>query len=264
MKQYGLLGFPLMHSFSCSYFTEKFRIEDIDATYQNFSTPNLDFFFRLIEENPLLSGLNVTIPYKQAVIPYLDSLDSEAEAIGAVNVIKINRDNNGKPHLTGYNSDLIGFRESIRPFIENLRNRIKGKNGDAPNANKALKALILGTGGVSKAIEYGLEQLGVETMQVSRTPAPGLFTYNQLNEDIYKDYAIIVNATPLGTMPEIDICPPIHYESITQDHVLFDVVYNPEKTLFLKKGEQRGATIKNGLEMLQLQAEAAWKIWNNL
>jgi len=262
MKQYGLLGFPLIHLFSCNYFTEKFKMEAIDALYQNFSTPNIDLFPRLINDNPLLYGLNVTIPYKQAVIPYLDSLDPEAEAIGAVNVIKINHDRNGKPHLTGYNSDLTGFRESIRPFIDNLRNRIKGKNGDELNANKTLKALILGTGGVSKAIEYGLEQLDIETMQVSRTQASGLFTYNQLNEDIYKDYAIIVNATPLGTMPEIDTCPPIHYESITPDHLLFDVVYNPDKTLFLKKGEQRGATIKNGLEMLHLQAEAAWKIWN--
>jgi len=262
MKQYGLLGFPLMHSFSGSYFNEKFRIEGIDAIYQNFSTPNLDLFPRLIENNPLLSGLNVTIPYKQAVISYLDSLDPEAEAIGAVNVIKINRDSNGKLHLTGYNSDLTGFRESIRPLIDNLRNSIKENSGGVLNANKTLKALILGTGGVSKAIEYGLEQLGIETMEVSRKPAPGLFTYNQLNEDIYKDYTIIVNATPLGTVPEIDTCPPIHYESLTPNHLLFDVVYNPEKTLFLKKGEQRGATIKNGLEMLHLQAEAAWKIWN--
>jgi shikimate dehydrogenase len=261
MKQYGLLGFPLVHSFSCSYFTEKFRIEDIDATYQNFSTPNLNLFPRLIEDNLLLSGLNVTIPYKQAIISYLDSLDPEAESIGAVNVIKIIRDSNGKPHLTGYNSDLTGFRESIRPFIDNLHNRIK-KNGHELNANKTLKALILGTGGVSKAIKYGLEQLGIETMLVSRTPAPGLFTYNQLNEHTYKDYTIIVNATPLGTTPKIDTCPPIHYESITPDHLLFDVVYNPEKTLFLKKGERRGATIKNGLEMLHLQAETSWKIWN--
>jgi len=166
--------------------------------------------------------------------------------------------------LYGCNTDLIGFRESIRPYVESIRNNIMAKSGDiSKDTNRTIKALILGTGGVSKAIEYGLKQLSVETIFVSRTPSPGRLTYYQLNESNYNEYSIIVNATPLGMTPDVDTCPPIAYDAIGPDHLLFDAVYNPEKTLFLKKGEEQGATIKNGLEMLYLQAEAAWEIWNS-
>jgi shikimate dehydrogenase len=254
MKQYGLLGYPLSHSFSRAYFNEKFKVEGIDASYQNFAIPSIKELPRLISDNPQLVGLNVTIPYKQTVLSYLDCLDSEAEAIGAINVIRIKRNENGDTRLIGYNSDIVGFRESIRPYVETIRNKI--------DASIVIKALILGTGGVSKAIERGLKQLGVETIFVSRHPSPGRLDYYKLNERNYNEYSIIVNATPLGMIPDVDTCPPLIYESIGPDHLLFDAVYNPEKTLFLKKGEEQGATIKNGLEMLYLQADAAWKIWN--
>lgn len=255
MRQYGLLGYPLSHSFSRAYFNEKFKKEGLDASYQNFAIPSIKELPRIISDNPQLVGLNVTIPYKQTVLSYMDSLDSEAEAIGAVNVIRIIRDENGSTRLIGYNSDIVGFRESIRPYVETIRNkRVTGI---------VMKALILGTGGVSKAIEYGLNQLGVETFFVSRNPSPGRLNYKRLNESNYNEYSIIVNATPLGMTPDIDTCPPLNYEFLGPDHLLFDAVYNPEKTLFLKKGEEQGATIKNGLEMLYLQADAAWKIWNS-
>jgi len=249
MRQYGLLGYPLSHSFSCGFFTEKFKREAIDAQYNNFAIFSIEQLPRLIAENPLLVGLNVTIPYKQAVIPYLSALDSEAEAIGAVNTIRIERSENALPRLIGYNSDLIGFRESIRPFVEKMR-------------NPSLKALILGTGGASKAIGYALKQLGIESLCVSRTSEPGRITYENLDSHFYEEYHIIINTTPLGMFPNVRTCPPINYLAIGPGHLFFDAVYNPEKTLFLQKGEEQGATIKNGMEMLHLQAEASWKIWN--
>jgi len=249
IKQYGLLGYPLSHSFSKGYFTEKFRKEGIAAVYENFALPSILEFPSLILSSPQLVGLNVTIPYKQAVMTYLDALDPEAEAVGAVNVIRIERLVGQKPFLTGYNSDLVGFRESIRPLVSTI-------------GNLSLKALVLGTGGASKAILYGLHQLGVESQLVSRRSAPGQITYEDLTAAHYKDFRIIVNTTPLGMSPNIDTCPPLDYSLIDSGHLLFDAVYNPEKTLFLQKGEAQGATIKNGLEMLHLQAEAAWDIWN--
>jgi len=261
MRQYGLLGYPLSHSFSSGYFTEKFYSEGIFAVYENFPLPVIEQFPQLIKFKSQLVGLNVTIPYKQTIIPYLDELDPEAAEIGAVNVILIERIKNKKPRLVGYNSDIIGFRESIRPFVEALR--IPNKKTPSENiSNLPLKALILGTGGASKAINYGLNQLGVETLFVSRNPTPGQVTYQDLDKKYYEDYRIIVNTTPLGMYPQVETCPPIDYSALNSRHLLFDAVYNPEKTLFLKKGEERGATIKNGLEMLHLQAEAAWKIWN--
>jgi shikimate dehydrogenase len=248
MKQYGLLGYPLSHSFSKGYFTEKFSKEGIDAVYNNFSIPSIEDFPELIKAHPDLVGLNVTIPYKQAVIPFLNELNFEAREMGAVNVIRVERDLAGAVRLVGYNSDLVGFRESIRPYITAMG---PGK----------WKALVLGTGGASKAIVYGLKQLGVDVQSVSRTPGANCITYHDLTARHYRSYQIVVNTTPLGMSPHYETYPPLDYSSLDSGHLLFDAVYNPEKTLFLQKGEEQGATIKNGLEMLHLQAEAAWKIW---
>jgi shikimate dehydrogenase len=248
MKQFGLLGYPLSHSFSKGYFTEKFRKEGIDAVYENFALPSITEFPELIAYSPFLAGINVTIPYKEAVIPYLDALDPVADAVGAVNVVRIIRSEEDL-RLIGYNSDVIGFRESIRPLI-------------AAMGAEPLQALVLGTGGASKAVVYGLKQLGVESVLVSRRAAPGQFSYEELTPGIYKAFRIIVNTTPLGMSPKIDACPPLDYALLGSAHLLFDAVYNPDKTLFLQQGEACGATIKNGLEMLHLQAEAAWDIWN--
>lgn len=247
MKLYGLLGYPLSHSFSKGYFTEKFRKESIDAVYENFALPSIEELPELIAYTPFLAGFNVTIPYKQAVIPYLDSLDPVASAVGAVNVVRILR--SSELRLVGYNTDVIGFRESIRPLVETM-------------GREPLKALVLGTGGASKAIVHGLSQLGIESLLVSRQTSLGQLSYEQLKPAYYKEYRIIVNTTPLGMSPKIDACPPLDYSLIGPEHVLFDAVYNPEKTLFLQKGEIQGSKIKNGLEMLHLQAEAAWDIWN--
>lgn len=265
MRQYGLIGYPLSHSFSQEYFTEKFNREGIDAIYENFALPTIELFPDLISENAKLVGLNVTIPYKQKVIPYLDALDREAQAIGAVNVIRIERNENVKPRLIGFNSDFLGFLESIRPYVEAMRLSLKesASNLKESGESNVLKALILGTGGASKAIKYGLNQLGVETLFVSRTGGYGRITYQDLSSSIYEEYRIIVNTTPLGMFPAVAGYPPLNYQNIGPKHLLFDLVYNPEKTLFLQKGEEQGATIKNGLEMLHLQAIASWKIWNN-
>jgi len=262
MNIYGLLGYPLSHSFSKGFFTEKFRKEGIDAVYDNFALPSISEFPSLIRSAPLLVGMNVTIPYKQAVMIYLDALDPEAEAVGAVNVIRIERLAGQMPFLTGYNSDVIGFRESIRPLVEQLRSDLAGASLKASGSIASLKAMVLGTGGASKAILFALKQLGIEPLLVSRQPALGQITYNELTAAHYKDFRIIINTTPLGMSPNTDTCPPLDYSSLGSSHLLFDLVYNPDKTLFLQKGEAQGATIKNGLEMLHLQAEASWKIWN--
>lgn len=244
MKQYGLIGYPLGHSFSKRFFTEKFTNEQIDAQYESYSIEKIDLIRSLISD-PNLSGLNVTIPYKEQVIPYLNELDSEAKAIGAVNVIKFTRTEN-ELRLIGYNSDAIGFETSLRPYLK-------------PNHKRAL---ILGTGGASKAIRYVLNKLGLETTYVSRTPAEGQLSYDDLNPECMHSYTLIVNASPLGTFPNIDQCPNIPYHLLTPEHLLFDVVYNPAETLFLKKGREMGATGLNGEQMLVEQALAAWKIWN--
>jgi shikimate dehydrogenase len=261
MRQYGLLGYPLSHSFSRGYFSEKFKKEALDALYENFPLTSIEQFPELIPKNPQLIGLNVTIPYKQAIIPYLDVLDPEAKIIGAVNTIRIEHSQNEKPRLVGYNTDLTGFRESIRPYVENLRKSLQADKITSSEGS-VLKALILGTGGASKAVEQGLKQLGVEPLFVSRTSGLDRITYDKLNHSYFEEYPIIVNTTPLGMYPNVHACPPIDYLSIGPHHLLFDAIYNPEKTLFLEKGEKQGATIKNGLQMLHLQAEASWKIWN--
>jgi shikimate dehydrogenase len=245
MQKYGLVGYPLKHSFSIGYFNEKFSSEKIEAEYINFEIPDINNFPEIIEANPNLHGLNVTIPYKEKVIPYLDELDKQTAAIGAVNVIKIIRNKGGKPKLIGYNSDIIGFTQSIQPLLQSHHK----------------KALILGTGGASKAVFHGLKILGIEAKFVSRTARFGMLTYEELNAEIIKEYTVIVNCTPVGMYPKVDACPDIPYEAITSEHLLYDLLYNPNITLFMKKGEAKGAVTKNGLEMLLLQAFAAWEIW---
>lgn len=246
MQKYGLIGYPLKHSFSIGYFNEKFRSEGVDAEYVNFEIPSINDFMEVIEENPNLSGLNVTIPYKEQVIPFLDSLDPDTAEIGAVNVIKIIRQPKGKVKLVGYNSDIIGFTQSIQPLL-------------LPSHKKAL---LLGTGGASKAVFHGLKNLGIESVFVSRTHKPGMLTYEELTLEVMAEYTVIVNCTPVGMYPKVDFCPNIPYEYLTPNHLLYDLLYNPNTTLFMKKGEERGAITKNGLEMLLLQAFAAWEIWH--
>lgn len=287
MDKYGLIGFPLGHSFSRGFFTEKFAREGIDAEYVNFEIPDASMLLDVIRDNPELRGLNVTLPHKQAVIPLLDELSDEAREIGAVNVIRIETPSNspfrGRTQedlplegewkgaiLKGYNSDIIGFTESIKPLLK-------------PHHKKAL---VLGTGGASKAICVGLKRLGIEWRYVSRNGGQGAgskeqentscpnnplapcplplapLNYSDLTADVMAEYTVIVNCTPVGMFPKVDHAPAIPYELLTTKHLLFDLVYNPEDTLFMQKGRAQGATVKNGLEMLHLQAEASWKFWN--
>ena len=289
--EYGLLGYPLGHSFSRAFFLEKFAREGIDATYLNFELPSADLLQQVIAEHPGLRGLNVTLPHKQAVIPLLDELSDEARAIGAVNVIRITRQG-GRPHLKGFNSDIIGFMDSIRPLLKPHHTR----------------ALVLGTGGASKAICHGLEKLGIEWRYVSRTRTPNQpsspqspspeasplgqpspdtaplghpsapqdtsvgcsayspslppLTYSDVTPSLLADYTVIVNCTPLGMYPKVDAAPPLPYAALSPRHLLFDLVYNPEVTLFMQQGRRFGATVKSGLEMLHRQAVASWEFWN--
>lgn len=245
MDKYGLIGCPLGHSFSRDFFTDKFRCEGINAEYLNFEIPEIHDVMEVLAANPTLRGFNVTIPYKEKIIPYLDEVSKETLQIGAVNVVKVTR-KNGKPYLQGFNSDVIGFADSIKPLLRSIHK----------------KALILGTGGASKAVNYALTKLlGLETVLVSRYSRPGTVTYDQIDADAVHEYNVIVNCTPVGMFPHVDTCPKLPYESLTEDNVLFDLVYNPETTLFMRKGAQYGAIVKNGLEMLVLQAIASWDIW---
>ncbi|HHT22185.1 MAG TPA: shikimate dehydrogenase [Bacteroidales bacterium] len=245
MKQYGLIGLPLEHSFSKKYFTKKFAKENTNVQYELYELENILQFKELIK-NENLCGLNVTIPYKELIIPYLDEVDEVAAKIGAVNVIKFIRENETLK-LKGFNSDAVGFENSIKPFLK------------SPHK----KALILGTGGASKAIEFILGKLGIEVKFVSRSVSENKLIYSDLDGDILSEYLLVVNATPLGTFPNVNTCPDIPYEFLTERHLLFDVVYNPAETLFMKKGKERGATVLNGEEMLIGQAEEAWRIWNS-
>ena len=245
-KIYGLIGYPLTHSFSQNYFNQKFRNENIDAEYVNFEIPDIGDLMEVISENPNLHGLNVTIPYKEQVIPYLDEIDEDAAQIGAVNVIKFIRNKNSVI-FKGYNSDIIGFCDSIAPLL-------------TPNRNKAL---ILGTGGAAKAVYHGLKKLGVEPIYVSRNKQEGMLTYGELTNDIMAEYKVIVNTTPLGMYPRMDECPNIPYQCLTKEHLCYDLLYNPDVTLFMERAEENGAEVKNGLEMLLLQAFAGWNIWNS-
>ena len=247
MKRYGLIGYPLGHSFSRNFFNEKFASENIQAEYVNFEIPSIEQFPEIIRANPNLAGLNVTIPYKEAVIPYLNRLDTDAAAIGAVNVIRINRISPKETELVGYNSDVIGFSRYIEPQLE-------------PHHKKAL---ILGTGGASKAVNFGLKKLGLETLFVSRSRHDEhTLTYQELTPELMDEYKVIVNTTPVGMYPNADEYPDIPYECLTHKHLLYDLLYNPDTTLFMKKGSEQGAVVKNGIEMLLLQAFEAWDIWN--
>ena len=246
MKRYGLIGYPLTHSFSKRYFTEKFERENIDSTYENFEIDSIDKFPEIIKNNPEIIGLNVTIPYKEQVIPFLDELNDSAREIGAVNTVKITR-TGSDIHLKGFNTDTFGFEKSLKPLLK-------------PHHKKAL---ILGTGGASKALKYVLTKLGIEYISASiEELKENEIRYDDIDEAMMADRLLIIHATPLGTFPKTDACANIPYHLITGKHLLFDLVYNPEVTLFLKKGAERGATIKNGYDMLLGQADRAYEIWN--
>ena len=248
MKKYGIIGYPLAQSASPAFFNDKFAKEGIDAHYSPFEIESVNSLPEILEKNPELQGFNVTIPHKVEVMKHLEGMSREAKAINAVNVVKVTHDANGKAHLFGYNSDIIGFTRSIEPLL--------GKNHQ--------KALVLGTGGASKAIVYALQQLGIETLSVSRKASDKAIAYKDITPEIMQSHTVVVNCTPLGMVGHgIDQCPDIPYHLIGSNHLLYDIVYNPEMTLFLQKGAEQGATIKSGYEMWYLQALASWEIWNN-
>ncbi|MBR4897355.1 MAG: shikimate dehydrogenase [Prevotella sp.] len=245
MDKYGLIGYPLGHSFSIGYHNQRFADEGINAKYLNFEIPSIDDLPAVLSQNPELKGLNVTIPYKEKVMQFLDYVSPEARAIGAVNVIRVEHQGK-KITLKGYNSDVIGFTQSIEPLLENYHK----------------KALVLGTGGASKAVSYGLKSLGLETVYVSRYERPGTIQYASITPEVVQEYNVIVNCTPLGMFPKTEECPSLPYEAMDERNILYDLIYNPDETLFMRKGAERGATVKNGLEMLLLQAFASWEFWN--
>ena len=222
MDKYGLIGYPLGHSFSISYFNQKFADEGINAKYENFELPSIDMLTEVLDKNPELKGLNVTIPYKEKVIPFLDAISPEAS--------------------------VIGFTKSIEPMLDKKWHK---------------KALILGTGGASKAINFGLKSLGIEPVFVSRYERPNTIQYNKITPEVVKEYNVIVNCTPVGMYPHTEECPPLPYEAMDSHTILYDLIYNPDQTLFMRKGAQYGADVKNGLEMLLLQAFASWEFWND-
>jgi len=261
MKHYGLIGFPLSHSFSKKYFTEKFEKEGItDHRYDLFELQNLSDFPDLLRAQQDLCGLNVTVPHKIGVVHYMDWLSEEAKAIDAVNCIRITAESpveaafSGevgiKGHnfrLEGFNTDVYGFEHSLKPHLTHHHK----------------KALLLGDGGAARAVKYVLEKLEIEYQVVTRRPAPGNILFSDLTAEMMEEHLVIINTTPVGTYPKVDECPPIPYEFITNRHLLYDLIYNPEETLFLQKGKAKGAAIKNGFEMLVLQAERSWHIWQS-
>ena len=244
-RLFGLIGFPLGHSFSLPYFTRKFEEAHIDAEYRNFPLEQIGEFEQLVKKEPELAGLNVTVPYKQKIIPYLDALHPTARRVGAVNTIFFCR-KEGRLTLLGYNSDVLGFERSLKEHLK----------------EEHRKALVLGSGGSSRAVLYVLDALGIDSQVVSRQADEGHLSYAGLNDEIMESHTLIINTTPLGMHPEVDACPDIPYRSITSGHLLFDLVYNPERTLFLSRGKEQGATIVNGADMLIYQAEGSWEIWN--
>lgn len=248
MNLYGLIGFPLSHSFSKRYFTEKFSRENItDSRYDLYELSDIRKVTTLLTQTPNLQGLNVTIPYKQAIIPYLDELDeASAGRIGAVNTIRIFADGSTK----GYNTDYYGFRQSLEEWLDH-----RGESC----AN--LKALVLGTGGASKAVVAALTDLKADFKLVSRRSGEGTLSYDDLTEDIMQTHRLIINTTPLGMHPKVESAPPIPYEFLSNQHFLYDLVYNPTETEFLQRGAKMGAATHTGIKMLQLQAEKAWEIW---
>ena len=244
MNQYGLIGKTLSHSFSKKYFEDKFRRENISAAYENYEIDSIEKFPIIIKENPQLRGLNVTIPYKEKIIPFLDEIDEITKKIGAVNTIKIDP---VTKKTKGFNTDYYGFKQSIKPFLESQHQR----------------ALILGTGGASKAVKFVLNELGIPTLFVSRNPTKeNEISYHEVDSNLMKFYFLIVNTTPLGMYPNENEKPAIDYHLLTNQHLLFDLIYNPTETLFLKEGKKRNAQTVNGISMLKLQAEKAWEIWN--
>ncbi|OIQ22808.1 shikimate dehydrogenase [Lacinutrix sp. MedPE-SW] len=244
MRKFGLIGKDIEYSFSRNYFKIKFKTEDIsDASYENFDLVSIDLFKKELKKNKAIEGFNVTIPYKESIIPYLDKLNKKAKAIGAVNTIKITK----KGKYVGYNTDFYGFKNTLKPHLKTYHK----------------KALILGTGGASKAVAYALKKLDIEFLFVSRTPKnKNEITYSDLNKTIIENHKIIINCTPLGTHPNIESYPDIPYQYLTNKHLLFDLIYNPSETKFLNLGKQKEAKIINGYDMLALQAEKSWQIWN--
>ena len=245
MEAYGLVGYPLGHSFSAGYFADKFAQEGIEATYENFELSDISQLPSLIAERPELRGVNVTIPHKQAVIPLLDALSDEAREIGAVNVVRISHMVDGTVRTMGYNSDVIGFVASLRPLL-------------LPHHRRAL---VLGSGGASKAVVFGLQKLGIVPIYVSRTKATDRLTYAELTPEVLATHHVIVNCSPVGMFPHVDEAPSLPYHLLTPNHLCYDLVYNPLETAFMRKASEQGAVVKNGLEMLHLQAEAAWEMW---
>ena len=242
MPKLGLIGKHISYSFSKSHFSAKFENENLPFTYENFDIESIEEFPKLLKTNKNLVGLNVTIPYKEKIIPYLDDLSKKASKIGAVNTITISP----RGRLKGYNTDYYGFKKSIKPFLK-------------PHHKSAL---ILGTGGASKAIAYALKKMNISFDYVSRTPNPiAKFLYSDLSDQIIASYPILINCTPIGTHPNVNECPDIPYDGIGSAHLLYDLIYNPIQTKFLTCGELKGATTTNGLKMLELQAEKAWNIW---
>jgi shikimate dehydrogenase len=243
LKQFGLLGRNISYSFSKGYFTKKFVTENLlNCSYDNFDIPEITDFSKIIKQNPDLIGMNVTIPYKEVVIPYLDELSEKAASIGAVNTIKFSKDGKSK----GYNTDYYGFMESLKPLLQKHHK----------------KALILGTGGASKGVAFALKELEIDYLFVSRSQKDNVLSYDQISAKTFDDYQIIINCSPVGTSPTIDAYPLIPYEYFTPKHIAYDLIYNPEETQFLKKAKAKGAQTKNGLDMLVFQAEKSWEIWN--
>ena len=244
MRRYGLIGYPLSHSFSQQFFTEKFKRENIPGCmYENFPLEDIRELTDVLEKHPDLAGLNVTIPYKEKVLPFLSKQSEVVTAVGACNCIRID-----KGVLTGFNTDVIGFENSVREFLQPVHQ----------------KALVLGTGGAAKAVYYVLDKLGIDFMEVSRKAGGAKrLSYEQLTPEIISGHQLIINTTPLGMYPKTDEYPPIPYKALTPQHYLYDLVYNPAVTVFLQKGNERGAVIKNGADMLVIQAEESWRIWNS-
>ncbi|MBU2996536.1 shikimate dehydrogenase [Cellulophaga baltica] len=241
--RFGLIGKDIDYSFSRAYFTQKFKDLGLNNhEYVNFDFQSIEDLHAVLKEQKNIHGFNITIPYKQDVMKFLTSIDRNAEAIGAVNTIKFTQDG-----LKGFNTDYYGFQKSIEPFLKKHHK----------------KALIFGTGGASKAIAFVLNEFGIDFKFVSRTAKENQFTYNDLNEEIIGNHTVLINCTPLGTFPKVDEKPNIPYQYINKNHLLFDLIYNPEKTAFLLEGKSRGAQIKNGDKMLELQAEKSWEIWNS-
>ena len=242
-KKYGLIGKDISYSFSKKHFTEKFAAYHFDnCEYLNFDLSSIKEFPEIFAKNKGLKGLNVTIPYKEEIIPYLDSLSKNAKKIGSVNTIVINK----QKELIGYNTDFYGFKKALKPLLESHHT----------------KALILGTGGASKGIAYALKKLNIEYDFVSRNPDEFQISYDEIGASLFEEYSIIINTTPVGTFPNIEDCPKLDYSLFTKKHIAFDLVYNPEESMFLKRAKEQGAITKNGYEMLVFQAEKSWKIWN--